>query len=491
MTTPISGTVPIGNYVVYGLLAVGLAANRPTAGIVDRWYFSTDTLIMDYDTGIAWVESLRGEAAMRLAQLAERAHASLTGIGAADHHARYTDVEAGALIAIHAALVAAHHARYTDGEANARIAIHAAIPAAHHVPATVGGLYGINVQTLAAGKTLTPGTDEIYQYLDEGGANRIITLATVGATAGDRFVIRHNGAYNDTHYLQIKQGATELDRAYAGAIKEFVFNGTNWISGETGTGENDLKREQITIGYKANAYSSGVAIGYVANANNRGVAIGDESPTAYTRGVAVGRGAVGYSYGVGIGYGAAGNSYGVGVGYEADGSPYGVAVGYKADSDTERYSIALGYNSKCERAGETSVNIDGHLSQKNNAVQGRWSKTTSNNAPIEIHCAGYVTRRFTIRASSALAFRMTIVARDNVAGHVAMYTVDDGLIKRDGANNTVMVNCTVVTVHEDDAGWDVAVTADDGNEALIITVTGDAANPTQWAVVMDGVETHF
>lgn len=53
----------------------------------------------------------------------------------------------------------------------------------------VGGLYGLNVQTLGADKTLTPGTDEIYQYLDEGGANRIITLATVGATAGDRFVI--------------------------------------------------------------------------------------------------------------------------------------------------------------------------------------------------------------------------------------------------------------------------------------------------------------
>ena len=89
----------------------------------------------------------------------------------------------------------------------------------------VGGLYGINVETLAAGKTLTPNTDEIYQYLDEGNANRIITLDTASATLGDRFVIRHNGACDDIHYLQVKQAAIELDEIYAGAIKEFIFDG--------------------------------------------------------------------------------------------------------------------------------------------------------------------------------------------------------------------------------------------------------------------------
>ncbi|GAJ16753.1 unnamed protein product, partial [marine sediment metagenome] len=56
---------------------------------------------------------------------AERAHTSLTGIGVADHHARYTDVEAqaqaAALIVIHTALAAAHHARYTNAEAQATV----------------------------------------------------------------------------------------------------------------------------------------------------------------------------------------------------------------------------------------------------------------------------------------------------------------------------------------------------------------------------------
>ncbi|MBA7599355.1 hypothetical protein ES703_06387 [subsurface metagenome] len=115
----ITGTVPPGSYVTYGLLAAGLAANRPAPGIVDRWYFSTDSLVMDYDTGVAWVEAVRGEAAIRLAQLAERAHGSLTGIGAADHHARYTNAEADGRIALHAAIAAAHHIKYLDSEAKA------------------------------------------------------------------------------------------------------------------------------------------------------------------------------------------------------------------------------------------------------------------------------------------------------------------------------------------------------------------------------------
>ncbi|GAJ22629.1 unnamed protein product, partial [marine sediment metagenome] len=106
------------SYEVYGLLAVGLAANRPAPGIVDRLYFSTDTLVLERDTGAAWLEVVRGEAAIRLAQLAERAHTSLTGIGVADHHARYTDGEAqaqaAALIVIHSAIAAAHHVKTTD-----------------------------------------------------------------------------------------------------------------------------------------------------------------------------------------------------------------------------------------------------------------------------------------------------------------------------------------------------------------------------------------
>ena len=345
-----------------------------------------------------------------------------------------------------------------------------------------GGLYGINVETLAGDKTLTPNTDKIYQYLDEGGLDRIITLDTASATLGDRFVIRHNGAYNDTHYLEVKQAATSLDEIYAGAIKEFVFNGTNWISRGIGTGENDDKKQNISIGAFSQAYSLGTAIGGKGAFGCKGHAYG----------VAIGPQAYGYNYGAAIGYQAQGYGNAVAVGYRADAFQNGVAVGYQANTNQKKNSIALGYNSKCERIAETSININGDdTDQENNVVQGRWERELAGGAgATEIFCGGQANARFTVRASSHLAFRITVIARDNVANEGAMYTFE-GLIKRDGANNTVLSVCNTTIVHEDDATWDCAVTADDTNEALIITCTGDGTNITQWAAVMNGVETHF
>ena len=369
---------------------------------------------------------------------------------------------------------------------------------------SAGGLYGINVETLGAGKTLTPGTDEIYQYLDEGGADRIITLATVGATAGDRFVIRHNGAFDDTHCLEVKQGATSLDKIYAGAVKEFIFDGTNWVSRGIGTGENDNKRFTLAIGFESKGYDSGVGVGKGADGSDSGAALG-QNADAHNHGAAIGNNADGDTNGVAIGYEAHGTLSSVGIGHNSLAEGAAIAIGQlsRANGNSvaigqdaaaqQFYSIAIGHYSQAYRAGETTVNINpDDTDQENNVVQGRWERQLAGGAgATEIFCAGQTNYRFTIRPNSVLAFDMIIVARDNVANEVARYSVHDGLIKRDGADNTVMVNCTVTVDHEDDAGWDCAVTADDANEALIITVTGDGANITQWAAVMDGVETHF
>jgi len=76
-----------GDNEVYGLLAQGLVS-RPAAGIDGRLYYATDEGILYRDTGAAWEEKARAETSIRLAQLSERAHSSLTGIGANDHHAQ-------------------------------------------------------------------------------------------------------------------------------------------------------------------------------------------------------------------------------------------------------------------------------------------------------------------------------------------------------------------------------------------------------------------
>lgn len=73
---------------VYGLIKTGILANRPTDGIADRWYFGTDTKVIYYTFGTPniWLEVCRGEAAIRLAELLEKNHASLTNV-LPDQHA--------------------------------------------------------------------------------------------------------------------------------------------------------------------------------------------------------------------------------------------------------------------------------------------------------------------------------------------------------------------------------------------------------------------
>ncbi|GAI59570.1 unnamed protein product, partial [marine sediment metagenome] len=160
------------DYEVYGLLAAGLAADRPAPGIVDRFYFSTDTLVLERDTGVAWVEVVRGEAAIRLVQLAEKEHSSLTGIGASDHHVKYTDAEAqaqaAALIAIHAAIAAAHHTKTTD----------AAEIVSGTFPVVRGGT-GLN--TIALGGILYASALDVLSRLAPTAANQVLRSTAANA----------------------------------------------------------------------------------------------------------------------------------------------------------------------------------------------------------------------------------------------------------------------------------------------------------------------
>lgn len=70
-----------GAYLEYGLIAAIGAAGR-----IGRMYWATDTKILYRDDGVDWVEILRGEAISRLASLAEKAHASLSGVSSDQHH---------------------------------------------------------------------------------------------------------------------------------------------------------------------------------------------------------------------------------------------------------------------------------------------------------------------------------------------------------------------------------------------------------------------
>jgi len=203
---------------------------------------------------------------------------------------------------------------------------------------------GINVESLTGDKTLTPGVDKMFQFLNPNGANRIVYLSTTTANPGDKFIIKNNDSYSSSYSLQIQQGSTILDSIYARAIREYIFDGTNWVSGDVGTGIGGSDYN-VAIGYNALGYNSGVAVGSGTYGSSYGAAVGNYA-FGYFYGAAVGYSANGYNSGVAVGYSASGYSSGAAVGYSAKGMRYGAALGYLAgyniDTTADRYNVLVG-----------------------------------------------------------------------------------------------------------------------------------------------------
>jgi hypothetical protein len=392
--------------------------------------------------------------------------------------------------------------------------------------------FSFNSEVLTGDKVLTK-TDDTCQYLDPGSANRIITLPNDAAT-GKVFVIRHNGDYNSSYYLTTKQGATILDRIYAGTIKKFIWDGTNWVSGENGTSENDNKYKNVAAGYAANSSDEGAAVGCSADGSIKGAAVGRTADgsnygaalgsyvTGSTYGAAVGYSAYGSTYGTAlgsyadgstygnaVGYDAKGSSYGaalgsyaeatvygVAIGYYANGSNYGAAIGSNATTNGKKYAFAKGYYSKAERYNEEVKSCDGANITKYSYSTLSWQVETINSTQSEIFLGGITSQRAILLPSSAFGFSLYITALNNADGKAKRWKID-GLIKRDGANNTVLVGTVTKTViaQSDTTGgtenWDVIVSADDTNEALKIEVKGEASKTIRWIVRGEIEEVRF
>jgi len=72
-TIPDAHHAKTGDNEVYGLIQTGALADRPSAGVKDRYYYANDEGVLYRDTGTAWEK------------VADREHADLDGLDADDH----------------------------------------------------------------------------------------------------------------------------------------------------------------------------------------------------------------------------------------------------------------------------------------------------------------------------------------------------------------------------------------------------------------------
>ena len=85
-----------------------------------------------------------------------------------------------------------------------------------------------------------------------------------------------------------------------------------------------------------------------------------------------------------------------------------------------------------------------------------------------------------------MTFDILVVARSD-GGASAGYRVE-GVVENVGGATGFIGTPTVTTLGEDVAAWDVAVQADDTNDALVINVTGAAATNIGWVATVRTAE---
>jgi len=95
--------------------------------------------------------------------------------------------------------------------------------------------------------------------------------------------------------------------------------------------------------------------------------------------------------------------------------------------------------------------------------------------------------RFTIRNNTVLSGICTISGFQTTGAKVGLYQRSI-CIKNVGGTTTLVNSLTIGTDHEDDATWNVTITADNTNDALQILCLGSTGDTVRWVAVFRGLE---
>lgn len=141
------------------------------------------------------------------------------------------------------------------------------------------------------------------------------------------------------------------------------------------------------------------------------------------------------------------------------------------------YGSASKYGQRVQAAGRFAAAGD--------AQHGSYvlRNSTANNTPTELFLDGS-SARLTLASDTTYAFSILLVARRTDAdGESAAYEFK-GCIDNNAGTTALVGSVTKTVLAEDTAGWDADVTADNTNDALILTVTGENAKTIRWVATV-------
>lgn len=211
-----------------------------------------------------------------------------------------------------------------------------------------------------------------------------------------------------------------------------------------------------------------VSAGYDAIASGSySIAIGNSARTFGENTVAIGSAAeaTGQSA-LGMAGGDAIADYSVSIGSSSDArTKYGIAIGRHADNKVGRLSaITFGTTFSSAFCSKIAGTV----------------RTTDATPTIMYLASGNSTDgKIAIESNQTSTICLYVTAEATASTDIGCYKFEGVISRNYGANATVKtINKTVI--HEDEAAWDVALTADTTAQSLVITVTGKAAETVDW-----------
>jgi len=391
----------------------------------------------------------------------------------------------------------------------------------------------VGVRAVALTYSNAGGTDSFAAAIGQSGNSRGAQAAQAVAIGNNAYV-QGTAAIGLGYYATIGSSGTRavaLGHSYANGNDSFaavIDNNTNTYGAQ---GDHS-----IAMGYNCKTTAQGaVSIGFEGTATaNYAVALG-QSNASGQHGFAAGINAVGSSYGaigsnsVALGRNAkatsadslafgrttqATTSYATAIGYNCLASgTYGVALGYQAQA-TGNNSIAAGASSTYqERANATAhgaVALGGAYANGTDSVAigasakstqiGKISFSNDNFSAVGDSQGGLfilradttdatatvlttnnstaaATNQIVAASDTCITFDGTITAMQNGAQAYASWRIE-GLLVNDGGTTTLANSAT--TVIDNQSSWVMALSADNTNNALAITCTGEASHNIRW-----------
>ena len=332
----------------------------------------------------------------------------------------------------------------------------------------VNGAYTLPTSDGTNGQVLTTDGSGAVTFADAGGgadlyaANESSPTAQPSATGTNAIAIGDSAVSSNTNSTAVGAGAIASGNSSFAGTNSRVTGSDSVAFGVTlnSTSYGALSHKCFVAGYGAKATNMfSTAIGAAARAEGTYVTtIGDNAKI------------------LGGNYNSAFGAYSE----ITSNASSALVLGHKAKS-AQQYATAIGYEAYSDIIGKYAY-ASGKFSAYGDALGGMYilrADTTDATATVLTtnNSTAAATNQIVAASDTCIMFSGTLVAMQNGAQDQGGWEIK-GLLKNDGGTTT-LVSSNIQTF-ADGNGWVVALTADNTNNALAITCTGEAAHNIRW-----------